>query len=50
MYSYGIAVDNAGRSEYYREYTVDPGGHADPPVIDEALIRFEELVDYPTGW
>ncbi len=49
-YSYGIAVDNAGRSEYYREYTVDPGSHADPPVIDEALIRFEELVDYPTGW
>ena len=36
----GIAVAKAGRSEYYREYTVDPGMHADPPVIDEALIRF----------
>jgi len=48
--SYGIAVDAAGCSEYYRVYVADPGKHGDPPVIDEALIRFEELVDYPVGW
>lgn len=50
-YSYGTAVDDAGRSKYYREYTIDPGEHAwDPRVIDEALVRFYELVHYPTGW
>jgi pimeloyl-ACP methyl ester carboxylesterase len=48
--SYGIAVDNAGRSEYYREYTIDPGAHADPPVIDAALAHLEELVNYPLDW
>jgi hypothetical protein len=47
---YQIAVTEAGCSEYYRAYTVPTGSHADPPVIDEALIRLEELVNYPVGW
>ena len=47
---YGLAVDAAGCSEYYRIYTVDPGMHGDPPVIDEVLIRLWDLVDYPVGW
>jgi pimeloyl-ACP methyl ester carboxylesterase len=47
---YGLAVDAAGCSEYYRTYTVDPGMHGDPPVIDEVLLRLWELVDYPVGW
>jgi pimeloyl-ACP methyl ester carboxylesterase len=47
---YGLSVDAAGCSEYYRVYTVDPGMHGDPPVVDEILIRIWELVDYPAGW
>ena len=47
---YGIAVAEAGCSEYYRMYIVDPGGHNDAPVRAEALNRFEELVNYPAGW
>ena len=48
--SYEIAVAEAGCSEYYRLYTAAGGAHGDPPTIDEALLHFEELVDYPTGW
>lgn len=48
--NYEIAVAEAGRSEYYQLYTVDPGMHGDPPVIDEVLIRLWDLVDYPIGW
>jgi len=47
---YGMAVAAAGCSEYYRAFTVDPGMHGDPPVIDEVLVRIWDLVDYPTGW
>ncbi|MCW4045525.1 MAG: alpha/beta hydrolase-fold protein [Candidatus Bathyarchaeota archaeon] len=48
--SYGIAVDAAGCSEYYRVYIANPGKHDDPPVIDAAILHFKELVDYPVGW
>ena len=48
--SYELAVAEAGCSEYYRLYTANPGQHDDPPMIDEALSHFEELVDYPVGW
>ena len=48
--SYELAVAEAGCSEYYRRYTANPGGHNNPPTIDEALSHFEELVDYPFGW
>jgi hypothetical protein len=48
--SYEIAVAEAGCSEYYRLYTAAAGAHGDPPTIDEALLRFDELVNYPVGW
>jgi pimeloyl-ACP methyl ester carboxylesterase len=48
--SFEIAVAEAGCSEYYRLYTAAGGAHGDPPTIDEALLHFEELVDYPAGW
>ena len=47
---YGLAVAEAGRSEYYRTYVAPLGGHSDGPTVDEALIRFDELVEYPAGW
>ena len=49
-HSFENAVAAAGRSEYYRLYTANPGQHADPDTIDEALLHFAELVDYPVGW
>jgi pimeloyl-ACP methyl ester carboxylesterase len=47
---YGVAVAEAGCSEYYKMYIADPGMHADAPVQALALSIFDELVNYPVGW
>ncbi|TRO52724.1 hypothetical protein E2P63_03150 [Candidatus Bathyarchaeota archaeon] len=47
---YGVAVAEAGCSEYYRMYVANPGGHANAPVQALALSVFDELVNYPDGW
>jgi hypothetical protein len=48
--SYGIAVDNAGCSEYYRLYKAIGGTHDNSVTVNAALSHFEELVNYPVGW
>ena len=48
--SYGIAVAEAGCSEYYRLYKAINGLHDDSVTVDAALSHFMELVDYPVGW
>jgi hypothetical protein len=48
--SYGIAVEAAGCSEYYRLYAAIGGTHDNSLTVDAALSHFVELVDYPVGW
>jgi len=48
--SYGIAVDAAGCSEYYRLYKAIGGTHDNSVTVNAALSHFKELVDYPVGW
>jgi predicted alpha/beta-hydrolase family hydrolase len=48
--SYGIAVDAAGCSQYYRLYKAIGGTHDNSVTVNAALSHFEELVDYPVGW
>ena len=48
--SFENAVIAAGCSEYYKLYIANPGKHADSDTVDEALLHFDELVNYPNGW
>ncbi len=48
--SYGIAVNAAGCSEYYRLYKAIGGTHDNSVTVNAALSHFQELVDYPVGW
>jgi pimeloyl-ACP methyl ester carboxylesterase len=47
---YEPAVAEAGCSEDYKISIVPGGTHGGPLVQAEALIRFDDLVNYPTGW
>ena len=45
--SYGVAVAEAGSSEFYKAYTIIGGGHCTPAVMQEAYSHFNELVYLP---
>ena len=45
--SFENAVIATGCSEYYKLYIANPGVHGGPDTVDEALLHFNELVNYP---